>query len=203
MRQRFEVRAADAVPHQSQKAVDLLRGGAIGLVPTGLGYVLVAALGHKAAAERLRRLSGDDDREPAVLLCRDLREAAAYALIDDAGYRALRFASPRELVLAGATKRVPRRLIPALRSRPVALLFAGHEVDRALLERLDAPLLVGMRRRKGWQSIAALPLEIERQLDFALDAGPCTAHAASVIDLLPPPRRGWGLGAAIEGAAIA
>lgn len=202
MHQRFEVHATDPQPRHLLKAAELLRGGAVGLLPTGLGYALVAALEHKAAGAKLRRLCAAGDKDPAVLLCRNLREASLHALIDDAGWRALRFASPRELVLLGATKRVPRWLLPA-RARPVALLLPGHEVDRALLAQLEAPLLVGLCRRSGWSSVAALPLEIERQLDFALDAGRCAAPAASVVDLLPRPGHGLGRGPVLDGAAIA
>ena len=94
-----------------KQAVDLLKKGNVLAVPTDSSYALVCHLDDKAAADRLRRIRGVDDRHHLTLLCRDLAELAQYAKVDNRQFRLLKLGTPGPYTfLLEATKEVPRRV---------------------------------------------------------------------------------------------
>ena len=76
-----------------KQAAALLHRGAVMAVPTDSSYALACHLDDKAAAERLRRLRGVDERHHLTLVCRDLSELATYARVDNQQYRLLKLLS--------------------------------------------------------------------------------------------------------------
>ncbi|MDP1069228.1 Sua5/YciO/YrdC/YwlC family protein, partial [Klebsiella pneumoniae] len=70
----------------------MLQAGGLGAIPTDSSYAFVCRLDDKAAAEALRRVRGVDDKHHLTLLCRDLSELAAYAMVDNRQYRLLKLA---------------------------------------------------------------------------------------------------------------
>jgi len=80
-------------------------------VPTDSSYALACHLDDKAAADRIRRIRGIDERHHLTLLCRDLSELSSYARVDNRQYRLLKSATPGPYTfILEATKEVPRRL---------------------------------------------------------------------------------------------
>lgn len=184
---RCEVHPDNPQARQLQAVAQRLRAGAIAALPTAAGYLLACALDDKAAAARLLRRV--DERQPVVLLCRDLTQAAACLRIDDRAFRALR-AAPRgsAAFLLRCTHRVPRRLAAGAGSTAL-LYFAGHAAGQGLLEHLDQPLLALPPEEVAGelQSLGADHLAL---LDVALDAGPLhEAEAAECVELVPATRR--------------
>src|SRR3990167_2715582 len=94
MAQLFEVHPDNPQPRLLKQAVVLLEKGDVLAVPTDSSYALVCHLDDKAAADRLRRIRGVDDRHHLTLLCRDLSELANYARVDNRQYRLLRSVTP-------------------------------------------------------------------------------------------------------------
>ena len=183
---RFEVHPDNPQARQLQAVAGHLRAGAIAAVPTAGGYVLACRLDDKAAATRLLRRV--DERQPPMLLCRDLAQAAGYLRIDDSAFRTVREARRgSSAFLLRCTHRVPRRL--AAGAGGAALLyFAGHAAGDDLLAHLDAPLLA--LPRDGLRELESLDVDSLAMLDVALDAGPLsTVEGIDYVELFEPARR--------------
>jgi len=161
-------------------AAAVIRAGGLAVLPTAAGYLPACRLDDKAAAAKLRRLVGTAERDPAVLLCRDLAQAAVYLRIDDEDFRAIRTSEPGTAAfLLPCTRRVPRRL-----AGMAQLYFAGHTATQALLRQFDEALLMAHAPwGPGPQAINDLPLPWQYAIDLALDAGPL---AAPPLDVFAP-----------------
>lgn len=183
---RIEVHPDNPQGRQLQAAAQHLRAGAIAAVPTAGGYVLACRLDDKAAATRLLRRV--DERQPPMLLCRDLAQAAGYLRIDDSAFRAVREARRGSTAfLLRCTHRVPRRLASGAGGAAL-LYFAGHPAGEALLEHLDAPLLA--LPQDGLCELECLSIDGLAMLDLALDAGPLRAvESVDCMELVEPARR--------------
>ena len=111
MAQFFQVHPDNTQARLLKQAVAALQQGSVIAVPTDSSYALVCHLDDKAAAERLRRIRGVDDKHHLTLLCRDLSELANYARVDNRQFRLLKLATPGAYTfIFEASKEVPRRL---------------------------------------------------------------------------------------------
>ncbi|MFZ9432430.1 MAG: Sua5/YciO/YrdC/YwlC family protein, partial [Burkholderiaceae bacterium] len=111
MAQYFELHPQNPQTRLIDQAARILHQGGLAAIPTDSSYALVCHLDDKAAAERLRRLRGVDDRHHLTLLCRDLSELANYARVDNRQFRLLKLATPGPYTfILEATKEVPRRV---------------------------------------------------------------------------------------------
>ena len=187
MAQYFEVHPDNPQPRLLKQAVALLEKGGILAVPTDSSYALVCHLDDKAAADKLRRIRGVDDKHHLTLLCRDLSELSAYAKVDNRQYRLLKSATPGPYTfILEASKEVPRRLSHPSR-KTIGLRVPEHITLQALLELHAAPLLASTLIPAGEtlplndaQEIRAL---LEPQLAAIIDAGACAQEPTTVIDL--------------------
>jgi len=68
MPQFFEVHPDNPQPRLLKQAVALLEKGEVLAVPTDSSYALVCHLDDKAAADKLRRIRGVDDKHHLTLL---------------------------------------------------------------------------------------------------------------------------------------
>lgn len=199
---RFEVHPDNPQARQIQAVADRLRAGAIAAAPTAGGYLPACRLDDKTAATRLLRQA--DERQPIMLLCRDLAQAAAYLRIDDHAFRAVREVRRGSAAfLLRCTHRVPRRLTAGAGGTAL-LYFAGHIAGQGLLDQLDEPLLV-LPSSDGLQTIEQSSADRLAGLDVALDAGPLRAlEDVDCVELVPVARRlplPWGRASAIGLAA--
>lgn len=169
----YSVHPANPQPRLLQHAAAVIRAGGLALLPTAAGYLPACRLDDKAAALRLRRLVGAAERDPAVLLCRDVAQAAVYMRIDDAQYRTIRASEPGSASFTlPCTRRVPRRLAAAARGL-ARLYVAGHAATRGLLQLIDEALLLAPAPwGPGPAALDALPPDWQQGIDLALDAGP-------------------------------
>lgn len=160
-------------PHRRPllQAAALLRGGAIGLLPTSGGYLAGCALDDKAATDQLRLLGAATGVRAAarLLMCRDLAQAACYLQIDNSTFRGIRETPLGETTFAlHPTRRVPRRIAPS--GRAALLRFAGHAATQALLDELDGALLT-LLPLPGMATPHPMPGHWQGRIDFVLDAG--------------------------------
>jgi tRNA threonylcarbamoyl adenosine modification protein (Sua5/YciO/YrdC/YwlC family) len=185
--QYFEVHPENPQPRLLKQAAQILHAGGIAAIPTDSSYALVCHLDDKAAAERLRRIRGVDDKHHLTLLCRDLSEVASHARIDNRQYRLMKNGTPGPYTfILEATREVPRRVSHPSR-RTIGLRVPGHAVTQGLLELLGQPLLATTLIPPGERLPLNDPHEIrlryEKLLQAIVDAGACPMEPTTVIDL--------------------
>ena len=187
MSQYFELHPTHPQPRLLKQAAQILHDGGIAAVPTDSSYALVCHLDDKAAAERLRRIRGVDEKHHLTLLCRDLSELARFARVDNRQYRLLKLGTPGPYTfILEATKEVPRRVSHPSR-RTIGLRVPEHPALQALLEAFGQPLLATTLIPPGETNALNDAHEIreryEKLLQAVVDAGACPLQPTTVIDL--------------------
>ena len=189
MAQFFELHPDNPQGRLLKQAAALLARGGVAAVPTDSSYALVCHLDDKAAADRLRRIRGVDDKHHLTLLCRDLSELATYARVDNRQFRLIKSATPGPYTfILEASKEVPRRLSHPSR-KTIGLRLPEHRTLQALLEAHGAPLLATTLILPGQHDplndARAIRDGLEHELAAVLDAGACPLQPTTVIDLTP------------------
>ena len=187
MSQYFELHPTHPQPRLLKQAAQILHDGGIAAVPTDSSYALVCHLDDKAAAERLRRIRGVDEKHHLTLLCRDLSELARFARVYNRQYRLLKLGTPGPYTfILEATKEVPRRVSHPSR-RTIGLRVPEHPALQALLEAFGQPLLATTLIPPGETEALNDAHEIreryEKLLQAVVDAGACPLQPTTVIDL--------------------
>jgi len=180
-------------------AANALRDHQVIVYPTDSSYALGCGIDDAQAVKRLRALRGLDEHHHLTLVCRDLADVGRFARLDNWQFRIVRQGAPGAFTfLLPATREVPRRLQHPRRST-VGVRVPDHEVVRALLAELDAPILSSTLILPGDAepiSDAGALRERSRGIDLILDAGAIAPTLTTVIDLAEPPaklvRRGGG-----------
>lgn len=187
MAQYFRVYATHPQPRLVRQAAEILRRGGLIAYPTDSCYALGCRIGDAKALERLRRVRRIDERHHLTLMCRDLSEIAAYAIVDNAQYRMLKAATPGcYTFILRATRELPRRLLHPKR-KTIGVRVPSHEVAHALLVELNEPMLSATLLLPGdtlpVADVAEVRKRLEHELDLVVDAGSCGVEPTTVIDL--------------------
>jgi tRNA threonylcarbamoyl adenosine modification protein (Sua5/YciO/YrdC/YwlC family) len=187
MPQLFEIHPDNPQPRLLKQATALLDKGEVLAVPTDSSYALVCHLDDKAAADKLRRIRGVDDKHHLTLLCRDLSELATYAQVDNQQYRLLKAATPGAYTfILQATKEVPRRLSHPAR-KTIGLRVPDHKVLQELLALHNTPLLATTLIAPGETEPLNDADEIREQyhgrIAGVIDSGACPREPTTVVDL--------------------
>lgn len=187
MAQHFSVHPDNPQPRLLKQAAALLTQGSVLAVPTDSSYALACQLDDKAAADQLRRIRQVDDKHHLTLLCRDLRELANYARVDNAQFRLLKNATPGPFTfILEASKEVPRRVSHPQR-KTIGLRVPEHPALQALLEVHGAPLLATTLILPGETEPLNDPEEIlerlDKQIAGVIDSGACPLEPTTVVDL--------------------
>lgn len=187
MAQYFSIHPTHPQPRLVRQAADIVRRGGLIAYPTDSCYALGCHLGDAQAQQRLRRVRGMDDRHHLTLMCRDLSEIAAYAIVDNAQYRVLRAATPGAYTfILRATREVPRRLMHP-RRKTIGVRVPKHAAANALLAELGEPMLSATLLLPGAPAPLADAQEIRRtlehEIDLVIDSGSCGIEPSTVIDL--------------------
>jgi tRNA threonylcarbamoyl adenosine modification protein (Sua5/YciO/YrdC/YwlC family) len=187
MAQFFEIHPANPQERLLRQAAGLLKAGGIAAVPTDSSYALVCHLDDKNAADQLRRIRGVDDKHHLTLLCRDLKELANYARVDNAQFRLIKAGTPGPFTfILEATKEVPRRLSHPKRLA-IGLRVPDHPALQALLEIHGESLLATTLIEPGESEPLNDPQQIrerfEKLIACVIDAGACASEPTTVIDL--------------------
>ena len=187
MAQYFAVHPDNPQARLLKQAAALLGRGGVVAVPTDSSYALVCHLDDKAAADALRRLRGVDEKHHLTLLCRDLRELASYARVDNRQFRLVKQATPGPFTfILEATKEVPRRVSHPQR-KTIGLRVPEHRTLQDLLELHGAPLLATTLIPPGEDAPLNDATEIRERFEHGLaaviDAGACPSAPTTVIDL--------------------
>ncbi|HEX5805815.1 MAG TPA: L-threonylcarbamoyladenylate synthase [Macromonas sp.] len=189
MSQFFEVHPDNPQQRLLKQAVQLLHKGGVLAVPTDSSYALVCHLDDKAAADRLRRIRGVDEKHNFTLLCRDLSELASYARVDNRQYRLLKLGTPGPYTFVlEASKEVPRRVSHPSR-KTIGLRVPAHKALQELLELHGAPLLattlIAPGESEPMNDAHEIRERFEHDLAAVIDAGACALAPTTVLDLTP------------------
>ena len=187
MAQYFDVHPDNPQARLLRQAVALLEQGNVLAVPTDSSYALVCHLDDKAAADKLRRIRGVDDKHHLTLLCRDLSELATYARVDNRQFRLIKSATPGPYTfILEASKEVPRRLSHPAR-RTIGLRVPEHRVLQALLALHSGPLLattlIAVGETRPLNNAQDILERYQNQIAAVVDAGACTLEPTTVVDL--------------------
>jgi tRNA threonylcarbamoyl adenosine modification protein (Sua5/YciO/YrdC/YwlC family) len=187
MAQYFDIHPDNPQERLLRQAATLLKAGGIAAVPTDSSYALVCHLDDKVAADQLRRLRGVDDKHHLTLLCRDLKELAGYARVDNAQFRLIKAGTPGAFTfILQASKEVPRRLSHPKRST-IGLRVPEHPALQALLAIHGEPLLATTLIPHGESEPLNDPEEIraryEKSISCVIVAGACPSEPTTVVDL--------------------
>lgn len=187
MSQYFDVHPENPQQRLLRQAAAILHQGGVAALPTDSSYALVCHLDDKAAAERLRRIRGVDDKHHLTLLCRDLSEISSYARVDNRQYRLLKTATPGPYTfILEATREVPRRLSHPSR-KTIGLRVPESQVACALLEELGEPLLsTSLILRDEDVALAdadEVRERLEKQIDLVIGDGSASRQLTTIVDL--------------------
>ena len=187
MAQHFSVHPDNPQIRLLKQATALLDRGGIVAVPTDSSYALACHLDDKAAADQLRRIRGVDDKHHLTLLCRDLRELATYAIVDNQQFRLLKQATPGPFTfILEATKEVPRRLSHPQR-KTIGLRVPDHKVLQELLALHGAPLLattlIPPGESESLNDVESIREHFPHGLAAVIDAGACPSRPTTVVDM--------------------
>ena len=187
MPQLFELHPDNPQLRLLKQAVALLEKGEILAVPTDSSYALVCHLDDKAAADKLRRIRGVDDKHHLTLLCRDLSELANYARVDNQQFRLIKSATPGPYTfILEASKEVPRRLSHPSR-KTIGLRVPDHKVLQELLTLHDGPLLattlIAPGETEPLNDAQDIRARYKNQIAAVVDAGACAQEPTTVVDL--------------------
>jgi len=187
MAQYFEIHPTHPQARLVRRAAEIVRRGGLIAYPTDSCYALGCHLGDAAALARLRRVRGVDDKHHLTLMCRDLSEIAAYAIVDNAQYRILKAVTPGSFTfILRATREVPRRLMHPKR-KSIGVRVPKHPVAHALLAELNEPMLSATLALPGdaepLSDAGEIRDRLEHALDLVIDAGSCGVTPSTVVDL--------------------
>jgi tRNA threonylcarbamoyl adenosine modification protein (Sua5/YciO/YrdC/YwlC family) len=187
MPQLFEVHPSNPQTRLLKQATLLLDKGEVIAVPTDSSYALVCHIDDKAAADKLRRIRGVDDKHHLTLLCRDLSEVANYAKVDNQQFRLLKAATPGAYTfILEASKEVPRRLSHPSR-KTIGLRVPDHTVLQALLALHSTPLLattlIAPDESEPLNDAEEICQRYHGRIAAVIDAGACPREPTTVVDL--------------------
>ncbi|MGD8925771.1 MAG: L-threonylcarbamoyladenylate synthase [Thioalkalispiraceae bacterium] len=187
MSQFFEIHPENPQTRLIQKAVEMIRAGAVIAYPTDSAYALGCHIGDKKALDRIHAIRRVSDKHNFTLVCRDLSEIATYAKVDNAVYRFLNAHTPGPYTfILKATREVPRRLYHPKR-RTIGIRVPDNKIVQALLEQLNEPLMSSTLILPNESLPMTVAYEIREQLehvlDLIIDGGHCGLEPTTVVDL--------------------
>ena len=190
MAQFFSIHPDNPQTRLIRQSAEILRAGGVIAYPTDSCYALGCHIGDKSAMERIRSIRAIDARHHFALICRDVREAAVYARIDDSQFQLLRAGAVGGYAfILPATREVPRRLLHE-RRKTIGIRLPVHRVVRALLDELGEPLLSSSLILPGedepMTDTDEIRSRLEHQVDLVIDAGPCGGIPSTIVDLTGP-----------------
>lgn len=169
------------------RAVHMIKEGAVIAYPTDSGYALGCHLGNKQGVERIRRLRQLDEKHHMTLVCQDLSQLALYARVDNTQFRMLKHSIPGAYTfILEATREVPRLLVHP-KKREIGIRVPDHKICQQLLQGLAEPLISVSLIMPGDDLVQSDPYEINEllynQVDLVIDGGYTAIESTTVVKL--------------------
>nr|GEW27562.1 DHBP synthase RibB-like alpha/beta domain-containing protein [Tanacetum cinerariifolium] len=189
-------------------AVELLKKGAVGVIPTDTVYAMVCDMTNHDAIERLRRLKEVEATKPYSILCRSLHDIDTYTTGFPRGssdglsdyFRAVKHCLPGPYTfILTASKALPKQCVKYgtavsryASRKSVGVRIPDDAVCQAVLEKMGAPLITTSVRSPKQDQWIIDPVLIAdtygpEGLNFVIDAGVRVANPSTVVDMLHIP----------------
>ncbi|XP_004231776.1 uncharacterized protein [Solanum lycopersicum] len=184
--------------------VELLKGGAVGVIPTDTLYAIVCDLSSHSAIERLRRIKEIEPSKPLSIICRSFRDIDTYTTGFPRGnaqgltdiFRAVKHCLPGPYTfILTASKQLPKQCTrygsatsKYASRKNVGVRIPDDPVCQAILEKLDRPLIstsVKSPKEDEWILDPVIIADVygPEGLDFVVDAGVRVADPSTVVDM--------------------
>ena len=170
-----------------QRIAEMLREGAVAVLPTDSGYALGCVLENKDARERIIRIRNVDKNHNFTLLCADLSELATYSKVDNTAFRLIRnnTPGPYTFILKG-TKEVPKKLMNEKR-KTIGLRVPENNIISELLRYMGEPLMSVSLILPDSEKAENDPYEIDDKIgklvDVIVDGGYLAEQPTTVVNL--------------------
>lgn len=190
-----------------EPVIELLKHGAVGVIPTDTVYAFVSDVKNPMAVDRIHRIKGMDTKKPLSILCHSFRDIDTYTTGFPCGnsqgqvniFRAAHqcLPGPYTFVLP-ASKELPKQCVKpgTSRAKHVSRKCAGvrmpnDAICQAILEKLDGPLLCSSVKTADdeWMIDPAVIADIygasmsQEGVDFVVDGGVRLADPSTVVDM--------------------
>jgi len=187
MSQLFQIHPESPQVRLVRGVVDILRKGGVIIYPTDSCYALGCILGDKSALEKMRQIRQLDDKHFFTLMCRDMAEMSAYAMVDNVAYRLLRNLTPGPYTfILPATRVVPKRVMHAKRKK-IGIRRPDNAIALAIMEELGEPMLSTTLILPNEDMPLTDPYEMRdllgNQVDLIIDGGYCGFEPTTVVEL--------------------
>ena len=171
-----------------QMTAEMLRDGAVAVLPTDSGYALACTLENKDARERIIRIRDVDKYHNFTLLCADLSELSTYSKVDNVAFRLIRNNTPGPYTfILKATKEVPKKLMNEKR-RTIGMRVPDNRILIDLLTFMKEPLMSVSLIRPDSENAENDPYEIDckigKLVDVIVDGGYLPEKPTTVVSLV-------------------
>ncbi|CAA2965999.1 yrdC domain-containing, mitochondrial isoform X1 [Olea europaea subsp. europaea] len=184
--------------------VELLKEGAVGVIPTDTVYAIACDLRSHSAIDRLRRIKNIDPSKPLSILCRSFKDIDTYTTGFPRGnssgltniFRAVKHCLPGPYTfILTASKELPKQCTrygtttsKYAPRKNVGVRIPDDAVCQAILEKMDAPLIstsVKSPKENEWilDPVVIADVYGPEGLDFVVDAGIRVADPSTVVDM--------------------
>ncbi|XP_031739482.1 uncharacterized protein LOC101214648 isoform X1 [Cucumis sativus] len=190
--------------------VNLLKEGAVGVIPTDTVYGIVCDLKNPSAIERMQRIKNIEPTKPLSILCRSFRDIDKYTTGFPRGdgqghssiFRMVKHCLPGPYTfILTASKELPKHCIrygtttaKYASRKNVGVRIPDDSICQAILEKMDDPLIstsVKSPKENEWLLDPVVIADIYGQegLDFVVDGGVRVADPSTVVDMtITPPK---------------
>ena len=167
---------------------EMLRDGAVAVLPTDSGYALACTLENKDARERIIRIRDVDKYHNFTLLCADLSELSTYSKVDNVAFRLIRNNTPGPYTfILKATKEVPKKLMNEKR-RTIGMRVPDNRILIDLLTFMKEPLMSVSLILPDSENAENDPYEIDckigKLVDVIVDGGYLPEKPTTVVSLV-------------------
>ncbi|CAD5321805.1 unnamed protein product [Arabidopsis thaliana] len=194
-----------------QPVIDLLKQGAVGVIPTDTVYAIACDCKNHSAVERLRRIKKIESSKPLSILCRSLRDIDTFTMGFPRGdghghanvFRAVKqcLPGPYTFILT-ASKELPKQCVgygttsvKYASRKNVGVRISDDALCQAILQQMDAPLIctsVKGPKENEWMIDPTAIGDIygPEGLDFVVDGGIRVAEPSTIVDMTGPYPKG-------------
>ena len=171
-----------------QMTAEMLRDGAVAVLPTDSGYALACTLENKDARERIIRIRDVDKYHNFTLLCADLSELSTYSKVDNVAFRLIRNNTPGPYTfILKATKEVPKKLMNEKR-RTIGMRVPDNRILIDLPTFMKGPLMSVSLILPDSENAENDPYEIDckigKLVDVIVDGGYLPEKPTTVVSLV-------------------
>ncbi|XP_057983455.1 uncharacterized protein LOC131168193 [Malania oleifera] len=184
--------------------VELLKEGAVGVIPTDTVYAIACDMKNNSAIERLRRIKNIETSKPLSILCHSFRDIDTYTTGfprgDNQGhtntFRAVKHCLPGPYTfILTASKGLPKQCArygttaaKYASRKNVGVRMPNDAICQAILAKLDAPLIstsVKSPKENEWMIDPVVIADTygPEGLDFVVDGGVRVADPSTVVDM--------------------